>query len=1215
MKKILKKIYNYPAKVLLKILFKLRYFDKLALLVKLFPRMTHKIASELMKIGYLEYASNIIKNHTSPQKWELPLLNRIKSMVTIKEHGLVIDKQNKNPIKTISVLFAVHNSLPYDKAGYAVRTHMIARNLKEKGTNIVVTTRAGYPWDLLKHRKGKTKENKNSIDGISYLQILDETRQFKRDSDFKYIDIYTEGLVKHAKENNITVLHGHSNYLNGLATIQAANELKIPSIYEIRGLWHLTRLTLDSNYKNMGMFAYEEEMERGAAQGADAVVTISNALKILIMSWGVNEKKIHVIPNAVDTTLFQPKELNQQLIEKYNLQGRVVLGYVGSLTGYEGLKELIIAVDALIAEKLDITLLIVGEGREKEKLQKLAKSKNIIFTGRVPFEEVQEYYSIFDICPFPRNNYEVCQYVPPLKILEAMAMKKAIIVSSLTPLLEIIEDNKTGLVSEADSVESLKESISKLYHNQNQRLELAQNAYSWVLENRTWDRVSQQYIDLYQSFKENEKSLEKIDLLRSQEGWYFSDKRTVDLRKVHENYIPNKPAYIIYGNSVTKQQKSSQKLLNISRLSKFYLEIDIEKKSNARISCFVQLFDAFNRISSEEYVVKSGKNRIAVSNEKQNYVYLKVLFRVSSNENEFSFSIKELLVVVLENHKNRLGEHIDIDTFLFVKNESTLYQFKPRKDTSVYPLKLPLDWSFNPNSKKDRNWLFQLHAWRMLDNNFFEYEKQQDISKLIATIPIIRDWYRFVIVEQMDTPMNWNDMATGIRAMKLAYLINRFNWDKNRNKISEEDNAILLKLASMHIRELNEQEIPLHNHGIFQVHGLMLLSWILNDQSSINYALSSMNMLLNQQFYKEGVHVENSDDYHWFIYNTFNKILNFEPYQSNKSIQNIMQNAHEFKKWTVFPNKQALLIGDSVDNFKKIDFSSCSKENSFILKYFKESGYLFVRSSFDIPENKASMLFFQTAYRNKAHRHSDDFNILLYEYGINILVDSGKYSYDGSLQRNYIHSTRAHNCVSVDGLNYDIKGQEFYPSALKEATCTDNGIYILKTSLYRQSMQVIHNRNIFYLHGVFCMVIDKLESKKEREYEQFWHFNKDLDILEDNKGDFSTLINDDIIMYIESMSIDLEDKNLTSQKNIQLIRGQTEPEFQGWQSLRYKELVENYAMQNSIKGKKVLLVTRFVFDKKDTAKSDLNVSFTQNKNEVSCYFESLSLNIKQEITL
>ena len=94
MKKIIKKIYYFPIKILLEIVFKLNLFSLLPLLIRIFPRVTHRVAFQLMKIGYLDFASSIIKNHL-PQEWELPLVNRIHSMVYIKEKGLIIEKIKK----------------------------------------------------------------------------------------------------------------------------------------------------------------------------------------------------------------------------------------------------------------------------------------------------------------------------------------------------------------------------------------------------------------------------------------------------------------------------------------------------------------------------------------------------------------------------------------------------------------------------------------------------------------------------------------------------------------------------------------------------------------------------------------------------------------------------------------------------------------------------------------------------------------------------------------------------------------------------------------------------------------------------------------------------------------------------------------------------------------------------------------------------------------
>jgi len=244
------------------------------------------------------------------------------------------------------------------------------------------------------------------------------------------------------------------------------------------------------------MFEYEQKMVQTAAINATKVVVLSNAFKNLLISWGIEEQKISVIPNAVDISLFEPQKPCNELIEKYKLQDRFVVGFIGSLTAYEGLEYLVKAVDEL-SLKYPISLVIVGDGKEKEKLQKITNNQNIIFTGRVPHNEVKKYYSIFDVCAYPRTDDEVCRYIPPLKPLEAMSMQKAIIVSDVTPLLEMVDDKKTGLVCKTNNTESLKQNIFKFYSDQKLKENLSYNARLWVEKNRNWKTISNKYITLY----------------------------------------------------------------------------------------------------------------------------------------------------------------------------------------------------------------------------------------------------------------------------------------------------------------------------------------------------------------------------------------------------------------------------------------------------------------------------------------------------------------------------------------------------------------------------------------------------------------------------------------------------------------------------------------------------------------------------------------------
>jgi glycosyltransferase involved in cell wall biosynthesis len=488
-----------------KFLFFLIKQKKFRVLQKIVPMVFKKegywVVSQLLNRGFLYEADKLLKKLPYKKHFEY-IFDRVNSMRYIITNGVTFNKVSKKKIKDIKPLFVVHNSLPYDKAGYAIRTHSIVTNLYKDGINPLVTTRPGYPWDIKKHKHLKKVSKYDIIDNIRYIRLEDKEKTFKRGSDFKYIETYANELVRIAKKENITILHAHSNYLNAWGAIKAGEILKIPVIYEIRGLWYLTRLTKEPDYKYGGMFEYEKQMVKYAAIYADKIVTISNALKELVVSWGINEKKIEVIPNAVDIDKFSDVRYDSLLANKYNLKTKkLVLGFIGSITAYEGLDVLIKATDELIKEGYDISLLIVGDGIEKKRFEKLSKSKDIIFVGRVEHSEVKRYYSVIDVCVYARNDFEVCRYVPPLKPLEAMAMKKAVIVSDVKALSEMIEDKKTGLICKSDSVESLKEKIKLLYYDDKLRKNISENGYKWVIENRTWNENIKKYKNIYESFK------------------------------------------------------------------------------------------------------------------------------------------------------------------------------------------------------------------------------------------------------------------------------------------------------------------------------------------------------------------------------------------------------------------------------------------------------------------------------------------------------------------------------------------------------------------------------------------------------------------------------------------------------------------------------------------------------------------------------------------
>ncbi len=114
----------------------------------------------------------------------------------------------------------------------------------------------------------------------------------------------------------------------------------------------------------------------------------------------------------------------------------------------------------------------------------------VTFTGRVPHEEVEAYYSLVDIAPFPRLPLPVTELVSPLKPFEAMAMEKAVIASDVHALTEIVQHESTGLLFEKGSSSSLAGVLLSLIEDPALRSQLGHTAREWVRSERDWNAIS-----------------------------------------------------------------------------------------------------------------------------------------------------------------------------------------------------------------------------------------------------------------------------------------------------------------------------------------------------------------------------------------------------------------------------------------------------------------------------------------------------------------------------------------------------------------------------------------------------------------------------------------------------------------------------------------------------------------------------------------------------
>lgn len=110
----------------------------------------------------------------------------------------------------------------------------------------------------------------------------------------------------------------------------------------------------------------------------------------------------------------------------------------------------------------------------------------ITLTGSISHHEISRYYSIIDVFALPRLPWRVCQLVTPLKPYEAMATGRALVVSDVGALREMVIEGRTGIQFQAGNVEALARVCIRLGRSPDERQALGEEAARWVRRERTW---------------------------------------------------------------------------------------------------------------------------------------------------------------------------------------------------------------------------------------------------------------------------------------------------------------------------------------------------------------------------------------------------------------------------------------------------------------------------------------------------------------------------------------------------------------------------------------------------------------------------------------------------------------------------------------------------------------------------------------------------------
>jgi PEP-CTERM/exosortase A-associated glycosyltransferase len=304
-------------------------------------------------------------------------------------------------------------------------------------------------------------------------------------------------------EEHPDILHAHSPALDGLAALWVARRRRLPLVYEVRAFWEDAAVSNGTTTAGSLRYRVGRWLETYVLKRANAVTTICEGLREDIIGRGLDPSRVTVIPNAVDTAAFKgaaPPE--RQLVERYGLQGKVVLGFFGSFYHYEGLHLLLRALPQVAACAPDVRLLLAGGGQEEANLKMLAAelgiADKVIFAGRVPNKDIQKHYDLADLLVFPRVSMRLTELVTPLKPLEAMAQEKIVLASDVGGHRELIRDRETGYLFAPNDPEALAAAVLRVLADRDAWAAMRARGREFVEKQRNWDRSVRRYRAIYE---------------------------------------------------------------------------------------------------------------------------------------------------------------------------------------------------------------------------------------------------------------------------------------------------------------------------------------------------------------------------------------------------------------------------------------------------------------------------------------------------------------------------------------------------------------------------------------------------------------------------------------------------------------------------------------------------------------------------------------------
>ncbi len=208
-----------------------------------------------------------------------------------------------------------------------------------------------------------------------------------------------------------------------------------------------------------------------------------------------------LIPHGINADRYQPAVDREKLWESLGLPGKKGIGIFGRVRHQKGVDLLVNAALEVLPGHPDFSVIVVGEitpdqadfvKAQKERLKEAGLEDRVVFTGKLPFEQIPDYFRAMSIVTALSRNEGF-----GLTVLEAMSTGAAVVASQAGAWPDIIEDAKNGYLIPIDDSRQLADRLERLMSDAPNRDSLARQGRETVIKNYTVEREAAELLQYY----------------------------------------------------------------------------------------------------------------------------------------------------------------------------------------------------------------------------------------------------------------------------------------------------------------------------------------------------------------------------------------------------------------------------------------------------------------------------------------------------------------------------------------------------------------------------------------------------------------------------------------------------------------------------------------------------------------------------------------------